>query len=107
MHHAGGMGQFQGYGHQSTESQQWPPSVYPPANYGYNQAMLGHNHSFDNANMRGNFVGQKTFHRSESMPVDPQNGGGYTGSYSFSPSSSSYWTDTSSGRLKVNLSYRV
>uniref|UniRef100_A0A915MCK8 Uncharacterized protein n=1 Tax=Meloidogyne javanica TaxID=6303 RepID=A0A915MCK8_MELJA len=95
MHHAGGMGQFQGYGHQSTESQQWPPSEYPPAYYGYNQSMFGHL-SFNNANMHGNFGGQKTFNRSESLPVDHQNGGGYTGSYPYSPSPSSYWTDTSS-----------
>nr|CAD2179434.1 unnamed protein product [Meloidogyne enterolobii] len=92
MHHAGGMGQFQGYG----QSQQWPPSEYPPAYYGYNQAMFGHHPSFDNANMHANFGGQKTYYRSESMPVDHQNGGGYTGSHPYSPSSSSYWTDTSS-----------
>lgn len=100
MHHAGGMGQFQGYG----QSQQWPPSEYPPAYYGYNQAMFGHHLSFNNANMHGNFGGQKTFNRSESLPVDHQNGGGYTGSYPYSPSPSSYWTDTSSGRLMFILS---
>lgn len=107
MHHAGGMGQFQGYGHQSTESQQWPPSEYPPAYSGYNQAMFGHLPSFDNANIQGNFGGQKTYYRSESMPVDHQNGGNFTGRHSFSPSSFNNWTDTSSDDASSYGSYSL
>uniref|UniRef100_A0A914KUN0 Uncharacterized protein n=1 Tax=Meloidogyne incognita TaxID=6306 RepID=A0A914KUN0_MELIC len=65
-----GMGQNYGHEHFPSEARGWQNH---PANYDYHPEMYG------------SIGGPKAFYRSESMPVNNQNGGDYTGRHSFSP----------------------